>query len=311
MVPNDSETPESWLARREAVLARRVNGNGMGTPLSMAAKLWPTPRAEDAETAHEHPNRSNPDSLNGMLRSARWATPAGRDWRDGRAGPETLTRHLRRPLNEQAVTLWATPAAADGERGSDEMMRGNPTLQGQARLWPTPTSQDARSSGTAAYPETSTHKPGTTLTDAAREDRWSTPRARADRSSRKALTQRHWSQPSLEQMAELAAGEIPRELASPDELTPRARRIYEAGGTTPGTASRESGTTTPSPSGPPDPPTAPAGPPCRRVLNPRFVEMLMGWVPGWTDFAPLETASYRSWQARRSSALRAAWASTR
>jgi len=28
-------------------------------------------------------------------------------------------------------------------------------------------------------------------------------------------------------------------------------------------------------------------------LNPLFVEWLMGWPIGWTDFAPLETASSR------------------
>lgn len=32
----------------------------------------------------------------------------------------------------------------------------------------------------------------------------------------------------------------------------------------------------------------------REVLSPSFVEGLMGWPIGWTDFAPLETASYRS-----------------
>ena len=29
-----------------------------------------------------------------------------------------------------------------------------------------------------------------------------------------------------------------------------------------------------------------------RRLNPRFVEWLMGWPLGWTDFEPVETASY-------------------
>lgn len=33
---------------------------------------------------------------------------------------------------------WPTPNAADGERGSETMMRGNPTLLGAARHWPTP-----------------------------------------------------------------------------------------------------------------------------------------------------------------------------
>lgn len=47
-------------------------------------------------------------------------------------------------------------------------------------------------------------------------------------------------------------------------------------------------------SSPPDP-TLPAGPtssPLARRLNPRFVEWLMGWPPGWTAFEPLATGSY-------------------
>lgn len=32
------------------------------------------------------------------------------------------------------------------------------------------------------------------------------------------------------------------------------------------------------------------------VLNPQFVEALMGWPIGWTDCAPLATESFRSWQ---------------
>ena len=37
---------------------------------------------------------------------------------------------------------WPTPAAADGARASETMMRGNPTLLGSARAWPTPTTKD-------------------------------------------------------------------------------------------------------------------------------------------------------------------------
>jgi hypothetical protein len=36
--------------------------------------------------------------------------------------------------------------------------------------------------------------------------------------------------------------------------------------------------------------------PSGRILNPQFVEWLMGWPPGWTDCASAATASFRSWQ---------------
>lgn len=59
---------------------------------------------------------------------------------------------------------------------------------------------------------------------------WSTPRVNAERTGRESLTRKgHWSAPSLEQMAELSAGELPREYESEAELTPQAHRIYEAG----------------------------------------------------------------------------------
>jgi len=40
-------------------------------------------------------------------------------------------------------------------------------------------------------------------------------------------------------------------------------------------------------------------------LNPRFVEHLMGLIPGWTGSAPLEIQSFRLWLAMHSSHLRA------
>lgn len=39
MNPNDGESSESWLARRERVKATAKNGNGMGMPLAIAAQL--------------------------------------------------------------------------------------------------------------------------------------------------------------------------------------------------------------------------------------------------------------------------------
>lgn len=38
-VSNDGEGPDTWAARRQRVLASRVNGNGMGMPLTIAVQL--------------------------------------------------------------------------------------------------------------------------------------------------------------------------------------------------------------------------------------------------------------------------------
>lgn len=61
-------------------------------------------------------------------------------------------------------------------------------------------------------------------------ENWSTPRVSAERNSRSSMTRDgHWAAPSLEQMAELSMGVLPREFESEGELTPQARRIWESG----------------------------------------------------------------------------------
>jgi len=71
-------------------------------------------------------------------------TPTARDWRSTAASPETHERNAR-PLSEVAGLDWPTPQAADSERASLTMMRGegNPTLLGAATDWPTITAVDA------------------------------------------------------------------------------------------------------------------------------------------------------------------------
>lgn len=40
---NDREAPETFLARRDALSEKGINGNGAGIPLTIASKMWPTP----------------------------------------------------------------------------------------------------------------------------------------------------------------------------------------------------------------------------------------------------------------------------
>ena len=44
---NDTESVESWLARRDRQKRLGRNGNGIGTPLAIAIRLLPTPMASD------------------------------------------------------------------------------------------------------------------------------------------------------------------------------------------------------------------------------------------------------------------------
>lgn len=49
--PNDGEGRESWEARRQRLIEKGYNRNGMGEPLGMAVRDWPTPTAGDRKSA--------------------------------------------------------------------------------------------------------------------------------------------------------------------------------------------------------------------------------------------------------------------
>jgi hypothetical protein len=78
--PNDGEKLDTWLARRELLKATAQNGNGCGTPLSIAVQMWPTP------TVCGNNNRagSSPKAGNGLATEAKiWATPNRTDAKGG------------------------------------------------------------------------------------------------------------------------------------------------------------------------------------------------------------------------------------
>ncbi len=56
---NDAEAMETWKARNARLQAKGYNGNGMGMPLTMAVKLWPTTTVGDAKSSGQ---RSLPGS---------------------------------------------------------------------------------------------------------------------------------------------------------------------------------------------------------------------------------------------------------
>ena len=66
IVANDGETTETWLARRERVKLTANNGNGMGTPLSIAVQLLhgaimsPPSTDGSAYSGDQHPTQPPP-----------------------------------------------------------------------------------------------------------------------------------------------------------------------------------------------------------------------------------------------------------
>lgn len=176
---------------------------------------------------------------------------------------------------------------------------GTPSLETWAsRLWPTAATTDTSSSGRHTTTMGVMH-PGTSLTDAIRE--WATPNATDSESAggprQKSLTRdmREWATPvvpnggrtlSDEDVAAKGAtakGKVQVDLANQIRVwsTPAARDWKgedferEGGPSLPAQVMRKAGED---------------GSP-RAVLNPRFVEALMGFPPGWTSFAPSETPS--------------------
>lgn len=239
----------------------------------------------------------------------------------------------RTSASESSGSGWPTPVAADAGRASSTYARGNPTLMGVVQQWPTPTTTDSKSSARAGYEY---GNPGTTLTDAMRM--WPTPDARVSNDSEDPST---WRARQEELKAKGVNGNgagVPLAIASKEWPTPRASDGQKGGPhardssgsshlssmavwATP-TASESANRTRMEPSSVTDgrghgahlsaqalhslpdltietdgEPTSSDG----RVLNPLFVEALMGFPLGWTDFALLETPSSR----RRRSSLSA------
>lgn len=149
--PNDGETPETWLRRRDEVKARVGNGNGMGMPLSIAVQLLPgadavsrdgdvallpTPTTQDGANC-AGPSQFERNTLPLNAEVTLLATPQSRDYK-GRPADGYNQANLCRD-----VALLCTPSAADG--GGGHLSRsgdGGMDLRTTVSLLPTPRASD-------------------------------------------------------------------------------------------------------------------------------------------------------------------------
>lgn len=104
-IPQDGENPDTWLARRESLKAKGINGNGAGMPLSIAVKLFPTPRAAANEwrTTRNAPShgKGHGKTLAGEvndLERAAGRTPAPSSESAGNVNPEWVEWLMGLPL---------------------------------------------------------------------------------------------------------------------------------------------------------------------------------------------------------------------
>ena len=122
---NDTESLESWLARRERQKKLGRNGNGMGMPLAIAVRLLPTPTAVTT-----------------------WRSPAGHmAWRHGNGRTQPCDLQV-------AVVLQVAPPDPGEPGAAPPGQAGGPA----GRLLPTPDTGTSRpgTAGGEAAPATAT-----------------------------------------------------------------------------------------------------------------------------------------------------------
>lgn len=127
--PNEGETLESWLGRRERLKQAANNGNGCGTPLAIAAQMWPTPLSGERSQAPKTYKRGNPN-LPAVV-AVTWPTPTARDHKSIHASEATMNRNAR-PLSE---TVGRHDQASDSTNGKP---RGSLNFRWVAQLMGAP-----------------------------------------------------------------------------------------------------------------------------------------------------------------------------
>lgn len=122
-VANDGEEPETWLARREILKAKKINGNGAGMPLSIAVRMLPTVRGSSgngtsaAEVAAKNPKNRLETEIAMML-----PTPTARDFR---SPDKPESGNFQRKIAEgRTIDLNSTIAMLPTPSAGDEKDRG-------------------------------------------------------------------------------------------------------------------------------------------------------------------------------------------
>lgn len=284
---------ERWAtALRQESLARRKSARLIcGSDCSR----WPSARAEDAESCGNH--AGSIDSLTGAARN--WPTPTTQD---GKHATNSPGQEGRNGLVIQALN-WQTPKA----RGDDWSPNAKPSnggghgLGAQVRKWQTPAVDSFRSRGGDRK-----HEQG--LDQQARS--WATPTAHlAPRGRNFTLSDGHtkphdlttqvrnWPTPDSVSSSAGARSRSPQELEAMRNgvQTGKYARQVTLQDAAALHCSRPDLTTST------DGASSSASSP---KLNPLFVELLMGFPPGWTDCGVSVTESFRWWLRLHSARLR-------
>ncbi len=190
-VSQDGESPETWLKRKEAMKAKGYNGNGCGTPLTIAVQLhgqaapasssslgsrqelWPTPSAD----GDSRPG-ANADPV-------KWQEIA--DAKKAQGINKQLFLTTKVAMEEaKKQELWLTPKANESDsdpnfaaRNADRGAHCHGTLSSQAKSeeFPTPRTTDWKSTANAPSNPQRVEDGTATLGEFVHAKQWATPKA--------------------------------------------------------------------------------------------------------------------------------------
>jgi hypothetical protein len=212
-------------------------------------------------------------------RVPRTAASAGSAWPTPDAGVSTRSNTSPGPAGERPnlaklAPMWQTPGTDSfRSRGGDR--KDEMGLDQQARLWATPTVQDGKNTAGPSQFGRNSHPLNVEAVQ------WATPRAEHD-------SGRHRGQ------EDTLHSQIKSQWPTPTTVAGISAEGRDGGPNLARVVSTHQPET-----------TGTDGRPLRRVLNPRFAEMLMGWPPGWTQSClPIDRTDYERWEMASSRLLR-------
>lgn len=140
-ISNDGEAPETWEARRQKNMAKGYNGNGMGTPLTIAATTWQTPNLPNGGGKTRGGDRGDELLLEGQ--AATWLTPHGMANVDA-SGHRGAGGEFAKQACE-AMEMWGTPTSHERTHDPRDVDHGT-QLANQTATWNTPAATDHKGS---------------------------------------------------------------------------------------------------------------------------------------------------------------------
>lgn len=295
-----------WLDRSGEMLTPGISGHTSPGSSGSASQRWSSLRTfRDCSTL---PLLTDQDTHTSWLRETYSA------WVTGLRAASSRRRKSVPLTSENGSSSWPSATSHDGRRpGADIRSTQGGNLSREAALWPSPRSEDSESAG---------NHPGAVDSLTGAMGLWQTPasdsfRSRGgDRKDEQGLDQQargfeQWGTPSSREWK----GAHPEHALTRKDGKSRMdllgnQAVYwqtPTAGDEVKTSSRmreghhnslKAQVLSGSQPFPPDPETgrpgresSPSTPSTRRVLNPVFVEMLMGWRPGWTSLEPLGSGS--------------------